>query len=58
MTEIAIRVHLGATKDTEYTWHPLTDVEGGLELRPRELGPFLRGYLEGWIPDGVITLAE
>ena len=40
-------------------WHPLSNVEDEeFDVYPRELGPFLRGYLEGWIPDGVITLVE
>ncbi|MGW2280216.1 hypothetical protein [Streptomyces sp. NPDC001770] len=38
-------------------WWPLTEV-ALLEHRvfPRELGTFLTGYVEGWIPDGWITL--
>lgn len=30
--------------------------DGDVEIFPRDLGLFLRGFLEGWIPDGLITL--
>ncbi|MEU3879781.1 hypothetical protein [Streptomyces californicus] len=56
MREITIRPSAGATPDCAYAWYPLSAVEGSLNVRPRELGLFLRGYLEGWIPDGAITL--
>ncbi|MBK6041233.1 MULTISPECIES: hypothetical protein [unclassified Streptomyces] len=56
MREIRIRPSVGAAPDYAYAWYPLSAVEGDLNVRPRELGLFLRGYLEGWIPDGGITL--
>lgn len=38
-------------------WWALDDVaQLGHWVFPRELGPFLQGYVEGWIPDGWITL--
>ncbi|MDQ1027017.1 hypothetical protein QF035_004599 [Streptomyces umbrinus] len=45
--------------DVDYFWHPLPNVEDeDFDVYPRELGPFLRGYIEGWIPNGDITLVE
>jgi hypothetical protein len=55
----AITANEGAASNIEYSWHPITEVETeGFNVCPRELGVFLRGYLEGWIPDGTITLVE
>ncbi|MFE7113826.1 hypothetical protein ACFU99_00140 [Streptomyces sp. NPDC057654] len=36
-------------------WWPITDVVAA-DLFPRELGTLMTGYVEGWIPDGSITL--
>ncbi|WNM35708.1 hypothetical protein RKE30_37805 [Streptomyces sp. Li-HN-5-11] len=59
MTPVSLRARNHTSLDVDYAWHPLSDVEDeDFDVRPRELGPFLRGYLEGWIPDGVITLVE
>lgn len=59
MTPISLRARPHTSLNADYAWHPLSDVENeDFDVRPRELGPFLRGYLEGWIPDGVITLVE
>ncbi|MCN9244481.1 hypothetical protein NGF19_27485 [Streptomyces sp. RY43-2] len=59
MSRISLRGRSHPIPDADYAWHPLPDVEGeDFGVYPRELGSFLRGYLEGWIPDGVITLAE
>ncbi|WP_416981491.1 hypothetical protein [Streptomyces sp. T028] len=59
MRPISLRARAHASLDVDYVWHPLSDVEDAdFDVYPRELGPFLRGYLEGWIPDGVITLVE
>ncbi|WP_128375196.1 hypothetical protein [Streptomyces cavernae] len=59
MRPISLRVRTHSFPDADYAWHRLTDVEDGeLDVCPRELDPLLRGYLEGWIPDGVITLVE
>lgn len=59
MSRISLRARPRSLPDADYVWHPLSDVENeDLDVYPRELGPFLRGYLEGWIPDGVITLFE
>jgi hypothetical protein len=45
--------------ESDYIWHPLSTVEAAeFDVLPRELGPLLRGYVEGWIPDGPITLIE
>ncbi|MBE8473873.1 hypothetical protein [Streptomyces justiciae] len=56
---ISLRARSRSVVDTDYAWHPLSAVEDeAFDVCPRELGPFLRGYLEGWIPDGVITLVE
>ncbi len=45
--------------EADYIWHPLSTVEATeFDVLPRELGPLLRGYIEGWIPDGPITLVE
>ncbi|WP_371095867.1 hypothetical protein [Streptomyces sanglieri] len=56
---VSLRTHTHPFPDADYVWHSLIDVEGeDFDACPRELGPFLRGYLEGWIPDGVITLVE
>lgn len=53
------RARARAATDAYYVWHPLSNVEGEeFDSYPRELGPFLRGYIEGWIPDGIITLVE
>ncbi|MFK0296803.1 hypothetical protein ACIQU6_40915 [Streptomyces sp. NPDC090442] len=38
-------------------WWPLARLpESGVALFPMELGLLLQGYVEGWIPDGEITL--
>ena len=59
MRSISLRARTHSWADTDYVWHPLSNVEDEeFDVYPRELGPFLRGYLEGWIPDGVITLVE
>ncbi|MDX3635713.1 hypothetical protein PV728_36805 [Streptomyces europaeiscabiei] len=59
MRPISLRCRTHPFPDADYAWHPLSDVEGEeFDVYPRELGLFLRGYLEGWIPDGVITLVE
>lgn len=58
MRNLTLRPCSSTSPDAVYAWHPLTEVEGDLHVHPHELGPFLRGYLEGWIPDGVITLTE
>ncbi|QFQ98077.1 hypothetical protein F9278_19770 [Streptomyces phaeolivaceus] len=59
MRTISLRGRSHPVTDSSYVWHPLPDVEDAdFDVVPRELGPFLRGYLEGWIPDGVITLVE
>jgi hypothetical protein len=56
---ISLRAHTHSFPDADYIWHPLSDIEDeDFDSYPRELGPLLRGYLEGWIPDGVITLVE
>ncbi|MDO0930472.1 hypothetical protein QQY66_01690 [Streptomyces sp. DG2A-72] len=56
---ISLRASARSVTDADYAWHPLSDVEDeDFDVHPRELGTFLRGYLEGWIPDGVITLVE
>ncbi|MFE0641226.1 hypothetical protein ACFW2Y_06385 [Streptomyces sp. NPDC058877] len=36
-------------------WWPIADVVAA-DLFPRELGILMTGYVEGWIPDGSITL--
>ncbi|MEU8719552.1 hypothetical protein [Streptomyces antimycoticus] len=36
-------------------WWPITQLKQAT-LFPRELGLFMEGYVEGWIPDGRITL--
>ncbi|MEV4867481.1 hypothetical protein [Streptomyces ossamyceticus] len=59
MRSIRLRARARVVTDADYVWHPLSNVEGEeFDAYPRELGPFLRGYIEGWIPDGVITLVE
>lgn len=59
MRTISLRARTRTSPDVDFVWHPLSDVEDEqFDVHPRELGPFLRGYLEGWIPDGVITLVE
>ncbi|MDQ0761490.1 hypothetical protein [Streptomyces canus] len=59
MRQISLRARARSSPDADYVWHPLSDVEDeDFDVYPRELGPFLRGYLEGWIPDGFITLVE
>lgn len=59
MRTISLRARAHSVTDSSYVWHPLSKVEDeDFDVLPRELGPFLRGYLEGWIPDGVITLVE
>jgi hypothetical protein len=59
MRPIRLRARAYTPLDVDYAWHPLSDVESeNFDVYPRELAPFLRGYLEGWIPDGVITLVE
>ena len=59
MCPVSLRARTHCLPDSDYVWHPLLDVEDEeFDVYPRELGPFLRGYLEGWIPDGVITLVE
>ncbi|MDX2546697.1 hypothetical protein ACOT81_27540 [Streptomyces sp. WI04-05B] len=59
MRRISLRACAHPFLDADYVWHPLSDAEDDkLDVHPRELGPFLRGYLEGWIPDGFITLVE
>ncbi|MDX2546743.1 hypothetical protein ACOT81_27780 [Streptomyces sp. WI04-05B] len=59
MRSISLRARAHVVMNVDYVWHPLSDVEDvEFDVYPRELGPFLRGYIEGWIPDGVITLVE
>jgi hypothetical protein len=59
MRSISLRARTQTNTDIDYVWHPLPNVEDEeFDVHPRELGPFLRGYIEGWIPDGVITLVE
>ncbi len=59
MRSISLRACTRFVTDADYVWHPLSNVEDeDFDVCPRELGPFLRGYLDGWIPDGVITLVE
>ncbi|MGA5205219.1 hypothetical protein [Streptomyces variegatus] len=59
MRTIRLRARTKSFPDIDFAWHPISDVEDEeFDVHPRELGPFLRGYLEGWIPDGVITLVE
>jgi hypothetical protein len=59
MRSISLRARAHTITDADYVWHPLSNVEDEeFDVYPRELGPFLRGYIEGWIPDGVITLVE
>ncbi|MEV2193592.1 hypothetical protein AB0I02_21775 [Streptomyces phaeochromogenes] len=59
MSPISLRTRAHSSPDADYVWHSLSDVEDeDFDVYPRELGPFLRGYLEGWIPDGDITLVE
>lgn len=36
-------------------WWPITEVDPASAF-PQELGTLLAGYVEGWIPDGSITL--
>ncbi|MFF2376494.1 hypothetical protein ACFVUW_19140 [Streptomyces xiamenensis] len=56
---VNLRAHAHLFPDADYVWHSLIDVEGeDFDAYTRELGLFLRGYLEGWIPDRVITLVE
>jgi hypothetical protein len=55
----AITIGENASWNVEASWHPLAEIESeGFNFCPRELGVFLRGYLEGWIPDGNIRLME
>ncbi|MFH8467704.1 hypothetical protein [Streptomyces sp. NPDC017991] len=59
MKPISLRARSHSRADADYVWHPLSNVEDEMfDVYPRELVPLLRGYLEGWIPDGVITLVE
>ncbi|MGQ4363558.1 hypothetical protein [Streptomyces sp. SAS_272] len=59
MRRLSLRARTHSSLEADYVWHPLSDVEDeDFDVYPRELGSFLRGYLEGWIPDGVITLVE
>ncbi|MFF3376621.1 hypothetical protein ACFYXF_27160 [Streptomyces sp. NPDC002680] len=59
MRTISLRARVHSVTEFSFVWHPLSKVEDeDFDVLPRELGPFLRGYLEGWIPDGVITLVE
>ncbi|MFF4630018.1 hypothetical protein [Streptomyces griseorubiginosus] len=59
MRSLSLRARFKTITDADYVWHPLSNVEDEkFDVYPRELGPFLRGYIEGWIPDGVITLVE
>ncbi|MGW0565998.1 hypothetical protein [Streptomyces tauricus] len=59
MRPISLHARTHPFTSSDQAWHPLPEVEDGdLDVCPRELGPFTRGYLEGWIPDGVITLVE
>jgi len=59
MSPISLRARAHSFPDADYVWHQLSNVEDeDFDVHPRELGPFLRGYLEGWIPNGVITLVE
>ena len=59
MRPLGVRFRARGVLDADYAWHPLTAVENeNIPVCPRELGPLLRGYLEGWIPDGVITLID
>ncbi|GGR05682.1 hypothetical protein [Streptomyces aurantiogriseus] len=59
MRSISLRARARVVTNVDYVWHPLSNVEDEkFDAYPRELGLFLRGYIEGWIPDGVITLVE
>jgi hypothetical protein len=59
MRSISLRARARVVTNVDYAWHPLANVEDEkFDVHPCELGPFLRGYIEGWIPDGVITLVE
>ncbi|MFM9448762.1 hypothetical protein [Streptomyces acidiscabies] len=59
MRSISLRARARTNTDADYVWYPGSNVEDEeFDAHPRELGPFLRGYIEGWIPDGVITLVE
>lgn len=59
MRSISLRARARVATNVHYVWHPLSNVEDEkFDVYPRELGLFLRGYIEGWIPDGVITLVE
>ncbi|GHH07690.1 hypothetical protein GCM10018780_41800 [Streptomyces lanatus] len=52
MRWISLRARTQTNTDIDYVWHPLPNVEDEeFDVHPRELGPFLRGYIEGWIPD-------
>lgn len=59
MLTLSLHMRADSLLDSDYSWHPLSDLEAdGFEVYPRELTPLVRGFLEGWIPDGVISLAE
>lgn len=59
MRSISLHACARPVTNVDYVWRPLANVEDeNFDVYPRELGPFLRGYIEGWIPDGVITLVE
>lgn len=43
--------------DVSARWWPVAGLaEAGVGLFPAELGLLVEGYVQGWIPDGVITL--
>ncbi|MFF9403462.1 hypothetical protein [Streptomyces sp. NPDC014744] len=60
-TEVAILKAAGPVDaglvDASGRWWPVAGLaEAGLALFPAELGLLVKGYVQGWIPDGVITL--
>ncbi|MER6401750.1 hypothetical protein ABT263_37810 [Kitasatospora sp. NPDC001603] len=36
-----------------WRWWPVAALQHEPGVRPRELAPFLDGYLQGWLPDGI-----
>lgn len=42
---------------SQVEWWPISEVSAEqFNAFPKELGIFLQGYVDGWIPDGTITL--